>query len=143
MHDSSAPFAMGETGRKNDATKARWDLLPWDALAGMVEVLTYGARKYTCEVRDPETGEHRTVSGARNWEKGLSQQRLVAALMRHLVALARGELHDPESGLPHVDHLLCCAAILAALWRRGLGDDFAGHVPPSRPDRAAGASARE
>ena len=33
-------------GRKADAGKPRWSLLPWNALGAVVSVLEFGARKY-------------------------------------------------------------------------------------------------
>ena len=33
-------------GRKDDAEKPRWDLLPWGPVGEVVAVLTFGARKY-------------------------------------------------------------------------------------------------
>ena len=34
------------TGRKDDAEKPRWDLLPFGPVREVVEVLTFGAKKY-------------------------------------------------------------------------------------------------
>jgi len=77
---------------KYDATKPRMDLLdPW-AMEGLAQVLTFGAQKYA----------------AHNWRNGLGISRCIAALHRHLAAIQRGEDVDPESGLPHIDHLGCC-----------------------------------
>jgi hypothetical protein len=81
------------------------------ALKGLAEVFSYGATKYS---RD-------------NWKKGFWQNQLLDSLMRHLLAVANGEELDlnPEtgkadngySGLPHVDHLLWNALILAEQYR--------------------------
>jgi hypothetical protein len=78
---------VGE-GVKHDATKPRWDLLPYDAVGHVVEVFTHGAAKY----------------GAGNWDRGIAFGRLFAATMRHLVARWRGAHTDPDSGLPHPAH---------------------------------------
>ena len=67
-----------------------------------VEVLTFGADKY----------------GDRNWEEGISEDRLYAACQRHLLAHREGELLDPESGLPHLYHAFCCLGMLLTLARR-------------------------
>lgn len=80
-------------GVKHDAEKARWDLLPLGAVSAVVDVLTYGAGKYA-----PDNWRH--VSNP--------QQRYYAAAMRHIVAWARGEKNDPESGKPHLAHAACC-----------------------------------
>lgn len=78
-------------GIKNDQEKSRMDLLDADALEGLAEVLTFGAKKYD----------------AHNWRAGIKNSRLVSALLRHLMAIQRGELFDPESGKPHIDHIGC------------------------------------
>jgi hypothetical protein len=53
-------------------------------------VLKHGADKY----------------GIRNWRKDqIILSTYVAALRRHTNAIARGELIDPESGLPHAAHI--------------------------------------
>lgn len=89
-----------DEGRKADAGKARWDLVPYLALSRVVDVLTFGARKYAPE----------------NWRQ-LSEprRRYFAAAMRHLIAWWRGERIDPESGLPH---LACAISSLLFLLER-------------------------
>ena len=79
-------------GLKYDKEKPRFDLLDPKAMQGLAEVLTFGANKYA----------------ANNWRNGIEYSRLIAALMRHLNAIQDGEDIDPESGLPHIDHLGCC-----------------------------------
>lgn len=86
---------------KFDKEKARMDLIdPW-ALEGLAQVLTFGAQKYA----------------ANNWRKGFEYSRVISALMRHLSAIQRGEDVDPESGLPHIDHLGCCWMFLSNLMK--------------------------
>lgn len=87
-------------GRKDDAEKQRYDLIPFAALAQVVGVLTYGAQKYAPE-------NWRKVEGWR-W-------RYLGAAFRHLTQWARGEKIDPESGHPHLAHALCCLMFLAEL----------------------------
>jgi Domain of unknown function (DUF5664) len=84
-------------GTKLDSNKPRMDLIDPLALIGLSEVLTFGAKKYS----------------AHNWRQGISHSRLIAALMRHLMAIQEGEDIDPESGLPHIDHLGCCWMFLS------------------------------
>lgn len=84
-------------GVKHDIEKDRWDLLPTKAVRAVVKVLGFGAKKY----------------GAFNWVKvPEARSRYYAASMRHLVAWWEGERDDPESGLPHLAHALCCIAFL-------------------------------
>lgn len=84
-------------GRKFDSGKARWDLLPLNAVRAIVEVLTLGAEKYA---------DH-------NWQKVEPfEGRYFAALMRHLEAWRGGERLDPESGHPHLAHAGCCLLFL-------------------------------
>lgn len=85
-------------GVKFDRGKPRYDLLPFVALEETVKVLTYGATKYSPD----------------NWRK-VERWRYVSAAFRHLIALSRGETHDPETGLHHGAHLACCAMFLIEL----------------------------
>lgn len=82
---------INSPGIKHDSSKPKMDLLDWDALEGLAKVLTFGANKYA----------------AHNWRGGIDNSRLIASLLRHLAAIQRGEDIDPESGLPHIDHIGC------------------------------------
>lgn len=86
-----------EEGIKYDSGKLAWHLLPLGLLEGAVRVLMHGAVKYAPD----------------NWKRvGQGRQRYHDALLRHLVAIGAGELEDPDSGLPHIDHVLCNAIFL-------------------------------
>ncbi|MEM9691813.1 MAG: dATP/dGTP diphosphohydrolase domain-containing protein [Myxococcota bacterium] len=87
---------------KHDGGKAPMDLVPWDAVEGVAMVLEYGARKY-------QPHSWRRVEDGKG--------RYFAAALRHLIAHLRGEVVDPESGLPHVDHAACNVLFLASLMR--------------------------
>lgn len=89
-------------GKKFDGGKPKLSLIPPEAIMAMGRVLTMGAEKY----------------GDRNWEEGLEADRVVSALLRHLVAWQGGEVTDPESGFSHLDHVLCNAAFLVTLNER-------------------------
>lgn len=70
-----------------------------------------------CHSKNIETGAH-------NWRKGFTWTRLIAAAFRHLRAIAGGEEdRDPESGEPHVFHLMCMAAFLGEHMLDNLGKD--------------------
>lgn len=92
-------------GVKYDDGKSPYDLLDPVALEGLTQVLKFGAQKYA----------------SWNWAKGITYTRLLAALLRHTFAILRGELVDPESGLPHINHVGCC-------WM------FLSHMMAVRPD---------
>lgn len=100
------------SGVKHDQDKPRMDLLDSDALEGLAAVLTFGAQKYAAD----------------NWRGGLSYRRVLAASLRHLFAILRGEDTDPESGLPHIDHLGCCWMFLSHFMknRTDLDDRYKG-----------------
>ena len=84
-------------GRKDDAGKPSPSLLPIKPLMAIVDVLTFGARKYD---RD-------------NWMKvDNAVERYEDAMLRHLFAWKAGETNDPESGLPHLAHAGCCLLFL-------------------------------
>jgi len=92
---------------KHDQNKLEWGLLPPDALESTIQVLMFGAQKYD----------------AHNWSKGMLWSRLFNALMRHMWAWWRGERLDPESGLPHLAHAMCCLLFLLSHELRGIGTD--------------------
>ena len=94
-------------GIKFDAQKPRMDLLDGHAIEQLARVLTFGAQKYD----------------AHNWRKGIGKSRLIAAALRHLFAYLRGEDRDPESGLSHVAHAMCCCMFLVGLEHRPELDD--------------------
>lgn len=86
-------------GAKHDAGKPRWDLLPWDPVAEVVDVLTFGAEKY----------------GADNWKHvDEPEDRYFAAAMRHLIAWKEGPPFDRDSGKHHLAHAVCC--LLFLIW---------------------------
>ena len=96
-----------EPGKKWDAGKLRYDLLPPDALEEIVKVYTMGATKYA----------------PHNWAKGMAWSRVFAAMMRHAWAYWRGEDNDPESGLNHMAHVAWGALTMLAYSKREVGND--------------------
>ena len=86
-------------GQKHDAGKIRMDLLPFEALEAVAEVLTFGAKKYT------DDGWQRVENAGARYR---------AATLRHFCADQKGEKRDPESGLLHAAHLATNALFI--LW---------------------------
>lgn len=89
-----------DKGVKYDSDKPRWDLVPTGVLGQLVDVLTVGAKKYS-----PDNWKH--VEDCRN--------RYYAAMMRHIDSWWEGESDDPETGLHHLAHAICCAMFL--IWK--------------------------
>lgn len=58
-----------------------------------------------------EVGAKKYASG--NWLKGTPWTEAVDSILRHLAPFLAGEDLDRESGLPHVDHIVCDAKILS------------------------------
>lgn len=88
-----------ERATKHDAGKPRMDLLDPYAIRELAKVLEFGARKYA----------------PWNWTKGMEYSRLMGAALRHMMAFQEGEDLDPESGLPHVAHAMCCLMFLLGM----------------------------
>lgn len=84
-------------GKKDDAEKLRYDLIPLDAEEQVVRVLMHGAKKY----------------GDDNWKLvPEANRRYYAAFLRHVKAWRRGQELDPESGLHHLAHAVCSLLFL-------------------------------
>ncbi len=93
-------YVEDPVGRKDDAGKPRYDLLPARALRAVAEVLDYGAKKYAPD----------------NWRKVKGWRwRYTRAGLGHLFSYASGERCDAESGLPHLAHAACCVLFLLEL----------------------------
>lgn len=61
----------------------------------------------------PTCGVHKVTGGAWNWAKGMNWSIPVACALRHADAYYVGnEELDPESGLPHIGHILCNTTML-------------------------------
>lgn len=88
-----------DKGIKHDTSKPRFSLVPLNALRFIVDVLEYGAKKYSPD----------------NWrEVPDARTRYFDAAMRHLLLWRSGEANDSESGLPHLAHAGCCILFLLA-----------------------------
>lgn len=95
--EETTKFSAPTMGIKHDNEKIDWTLLPFKELEEVVQVLEFGAKKYS---RD-------------NW-KTVEVDRYKKALMRHTIAYTSGEITDPESGKSHLAHVICNALFI--LW---------------------------
>lgn len=102
------PTEETRSGRKNDANKLRYDLIPPEAWAGLAQVYTIGAVKY----------------GDRNWEQGLAYGRIYRALLSHLEKWRLGEDYDQEDGQHHLDSVVWNAVALRTYEARAMGSQF-------------------
>lgn len=75
-------------GSKLDLGKTRMDLLDPLWLEEVAKVMTFGATKYD----------------AHDWRKGIQFSRVLAALLRHVFAILKGQDRDAETGLLHSAH---------------------------------------
>lgn len=98
--DSALPSkTLAQHGVKFDGAKPRWSLLPAGTVGQVVNVLEFGAKKYAAD----------------NWQRVPdSRARYYDASQRHIDAWWNGELLDPETGLPHLAHAVCC--LLFLMW---------------------------
>lgn len=84
------------SGARYNSGKVPYELIPTHLLESTARVFGLGAKKY-----------------ARwNWAKGMPWSVVIGCLKRHLAAIERGEDIDPESGEPHLGHLMCNALML-------------------------------
>ncbi len=102
-------------GTKFDTDKPDMSLLSSLALEELAKVLTFGKHKYA----------------AHNWRKGILISRLIAATLRHMFALLRGETYDSETGLQHAAHAMCCCMFIieTLIVRKDFDDRFVIEVP--------------
>lgn len=78
--------------------KLRWDLVPWEALEKVVEVITKGAEKY----------------GIDNW-KTVPNEIFEGGMLRHFISWKKGERYDKEWNFTHLAHFTCNALFI--LWK--------------------------
>ncbi len=83
------------------------DQIPVEVLLEWGEVFSYGEQKYDRS----------------NWKSGNDWHEFIGSAVRHLMAWRRGEDLDPESGLPHLAHVLWNIGTLRYYQIHGLGND--------------------
>jgi hypothetical protein len=113
---ASSPPVNDGGGLRYDEGKARFDLLPPEAMEALARHYEVGARKY----RD------------RNWERGMLWCRCFGSLMRHAWAWMRGEDFDQETGSHHMISAAWNSIALATYAMRKVGTDDRV-LPPSAP----------
>jgi len=98
LKESQDPNFTG--GRKFDGNKLQYGLLPPLALQEVVKVLMFGAEKY-----EPD-----------NWKYvPEAHRRYFDAAQRHMWAYKMGEMNDPETGINHMAHAICCLMFMVDL----------------------------
>ena len=84
-------------GKKYDQGKPMFSLIPPLAEREVAKVLTFGAQKYAPD----------------NWRYVEDHfSRYLSAARRHINMVQLGETHDPETGLHHYAHAICCLMFL-------------------------------
>jgi hypothetical protein len=89
------------SGARFNSGKAAMELIPLSALTDCARVFDYGRAKYA----------------AWNWAKGMDWSIPYACAIRHLSAWFDGEDNDPESGQPHLGHVMCNLVMLSTFAR--------------------------
>ena len=86
-------------GVKYDSDKPKWSLIPFRSLNEVVDVLTFGAKKYAAD----------------NWKYvPQARERYIDAAYRHLADWNTISRLDPETNKSHLAHAICC--LLFLLW---------------------------
>lgn len=111
----------GESGgTKHDQGKPRMELIDSYAMEQLAEVLTFGAKKYA----------------PHNWRGGIAYSRLIAACLRHIFAWVGGQDNDPETGLSHLAHAMCCIMFILGL--SNVSSDNDDRYKPSSKEKTNG-----
>lgn len=96
--DPLAQAYAESVGRKDDAGKLPYELLPFSVIDSISAVQRYGVKKY----------------GANTWQKVPNgKKRYIAAALRHISDHQKGKRYD-ESGETHLSHALC--SLMYAEW---------------------------
>lgn len=105
------------SGKKNDQGKPDLSLIPYCAEVSLAQALMVGENKY----------------GRFNYTKGMSANRLIAAMRRHIGQWADGEELDQTDGQPHLGSVMACCAMLLDLQRLGRLEDDRFFRSPESP----------
>lgn len=96
---------MRDYTSKTDKGKIDWSLLPWRPIESAAEIMTIAIVSEEDGGKGYGLDSWRTVPGGyfRYW----------AAMIRHIVRrFVYNEIIDPESGKPHLAHVICNAAFV-------------------------------
>ena len=88
--------------KKFDTKKIDLTFAPAELIESVSKVMAFGAKKY----------------GRDNWKKCENPNDYIAATLRHLYAILKGEEIDSETGFAHIDHAACCIAFLVWMQRK-------------------------
>ena len=91
QYNRNRPFKDHITADRFNEGKMAWELVDFESLEPLVEVLMFGATKYSKD----------------NWKKGQAITELLGSLFRHIIAFQKGEDLDEESGKSHIGHAMC------------------------------------
>jgi len=91
QYNRNRPFKDHITADRFNEGKMAWELVDFESLKPLVEVLMFGATKYSKD----------------NWKKGQAITELLGSLFRHIIAFQNGEDLDEESGKSHIGHAMC------------------------------------
>lgn len=109
MPDTLEQLGMGQEKPIAKAPgKVRVDLVTPQFIEDVARVMGFGAGE--SQVEGKPGGRYK----AHDWEKGIPLESVLAAGMRHILKMQRGELIDPESGLCHASH--AAANMMMAHW---------------------------
>lgn len=95
---------MNKAGVKYDGDKPRWGLLPYREVQDVVDVLTFGSKKYSDD----------------NWKNvENADERYFDAMLRHITQYRFAKerdmgslIYDSESKKHHLAHAICCALFI-------------------------------
>ena len=101
-----------KSGEKKDEGKARFELLAYEVIQAIAQILTEGAKKYE----------------SRNWEKGIAYGRVFGGVQRHLCAWWNSKIektdgiNHADGNASHLDHAITGLMFLSAYEKRGMKD---------------------
>ena len=96
LHGGEVRVVNEKTGGMKGSKAVKIHALPYSAFSALGAVYSFGSEKYADY----------------NFRKGYAWSLSFDALMRHAFAFWNGEDNDPESGLPHMAHVMWNAATL-------------------------------